>query len=157
MGLQDVRIDERTWQGASESRQMEWTTIIREMLQPGEAEFAQPVETLSLTLTQQSIEVRGGAGGEFTDITLPHDKLAPLITEYVDVVRQIAQVEVIAKLEALDMAKKATHDKAARLVKRLLRPIGPDHPTARRLFTLILALRVDTTRIIGVHGHRRIR
>jgi hypothetical protein len=62
----------------------------------------------------------------------------------------------VERLEALDMAKKATHDKLARVLKRELRPMGVDHDTARRLFTLLLSIRVDTTRIHGAHGHRRV-
>ena len=55
------------------------------------------------------------------------------------------------------MAKKVTHDKAGRALKRHLRDLRMDHPTARRLFTLLVSLRVDTTRLTGVYGHRRIR
>ena len=60
-------------------------------------------------------------------------------------------------MEALDMAKKVTHDRAGRVLKRELRQFGLDFETARRLFTLLLSLRVDTTRLTGIHGHRTIR
>jgi uncharacterized protein (UPF0262 family) len=60
-------------------------------------------------------------------------------------------------MEALDMAKKVTHDRAGRVLKRELRDFGFDLETSRRLFTLLLSLRVDTTRLVGIHGHRRIR
>jgi hypothetical protein len=55
------------------------------------------------------------------------------------------------------MAKKVTHDDAGRKLQRLCRPLGADHDTCRRLFSLLLALRVDTTRLTGIHGHRPIR
>ncbi|MBW2223750.1 MAG: UPF0262 family protein [Deltaproteobacteria bacterium] len=60
-------------------------------------------------------------------------------------------------MEALDMAKKVTHDRAGRVLKRELRDVGFDLETSRRLFTLLLSLRVDTTRLVGIHGHRTIR
>ena len=59
--------------------------------------------------------------------------------------------------KALDMAKKVTHDRVGRLLKRELRGLGFDLETSRRLFTLLLSLRVDTTKLPGVHGHRTIR
>jgi len=55
------------------------------------------------------------------------------------------------------MAKKVTHDRAGRVLKRELRDFGFDLETSRRLFTLLLSLRVDTTRLVGIYGHRRIR
>ncbi len=95
-----------------------------------------------------------------THVTLSHDILAPHIQEYVDIVRQLAKTDAtggLARLEALDMAKKVCHDRAGRTLKRRCRDLGLDHVSARRLYTLLVTLRVDTTRLIGVHGHRRIR
>ena len=129
--LEKVRIDERTWNEASDARRMEWDAVIREMLVPGEASMRADVHAL-----------------------------AELVHEYVDVVRELARADVqggLARLEALDMAKKVTHDKAGRLLQRRCVDLEIDHPTARRLFSLLFALRVDTTRLHGVHGHRRIR
>ncbi|MBW1831057.1 MAG: UPF0262 family protein, partial [Deltaproteobacteria bacterium] len=79
------------------------------------------------------------------------------ITEYIDIVRQIADADGVNQMEALDMAKKVTHDRAGRVLKRELRDVGFDLETSRRLFTLLLSLRVDTTRLVGIHGHRTIR
>ena len=95
-----------------------------------------------------------------SEVTLPHDILAPHIQEYVDIVRQLAKTDStggLARLEALDMAKKVCHDRAGRTILRRCRALGLDHPTARRFYTLLVTLRVDTTRLVGVHGHRRIR
>lgn len=55
------------------------------------------------------------------------------------------------RLEALDMAKKLAHDDAARTLRALCAPIQPDHPTSRRLFTLVFALLVDTTKLHAAH------
>lgn len=162
MALNEIRIDERTWSEGSEGRRLEWGAAIREMLDPGEMVVRDDAERLVITMTEQQMraELFGEDGTKLEEVVLAHDALTPLITEYVDTVREIARADAaggIQRLEALDMAKKVTHDKAGRFLERRFRPFGLDHPTARRLFTLLLGLRIDTTRLVGVHGHRRIR
>ena len=91
---------------------------------------------------------------------MPRAALTQHITEYVDIVRQIARVDEgrgSARVEALDMAKKLAHDSAARTLRRHLKAFETNHETCRRLWTLLLALRVDTTRLTGVRGHRPVR
>ncbi|MCB9618625.1 MAG: UPF0262 family protein [Sandaracinus sp.] len=160
--LEQVRIDERTWSEGSDARRMEWDAVIREMLVPGEASTRADLHALHVLVTQQGFTLDGldEAGAKLATIEIPHDALAELVHEYVDVVRELARADVqggLARLEALDMAKKVTHDKAGRLLQRRCVDLEIDHPTARRLFSLLFALRVDTTRLHGVHGHRRIR
>jgi uncharacterized protein (UPF0262 family) len=57
-----------------------------------------------------------------------------------------------ARLEALDMAKKLAHDKAAKALLGLSGTVIPDHPTARCVFTLLISLHFDTGRML--RGHR---
>ena len=159
MPLVEVRIDERTWEQSSEARRLEWQAAIDEMLQPGEVVIRGDASRLVVSLTQQHfhLQLQDSADRPVATVEITHDRLGDLITEYIDTVRQIANTQTVARLEALDMAKKATHDRAGRLVKRLCREFEIDHPTARRLFSLLLTLKVDTTRLVGVHAHRRIR
>lgn len=158
--LTALTIDPALRETASEARQLEWDGAIREMLAPGEAVVDDALHSLHVSMSEQGFQFRATDedGAVFAELTLGHDVLATSITEYVDCVRQIALAAGnLPRLEALDMAKKATHDNAGRKLQRKLRPLGMDHPTARRLFTLLLCLKVDTTRLMGVHGHRRIR
>jgi len=162
MPLREVNIDDRTWSEADENRRREWTQAIRELTTPGEAALRDDGETLTITQTQQQVELslHDGTGALLAEVVIPHDALSDLITEYVDTVREIARADAMGglkRLEALDMAKRVTHDDAGRFLERRLRPFAIDHPTGRRLFTLLLALKVDTTRLVGVHGHRRVR
>ena len=162
MPLREVNIDERTWSEASENRRREWTQAIRELTTPGEAVIRDDGEAITITQTQQGVELAllDGQGAPLAEVVIPHDALGDLITEYVDTVREIARADAMGglkRLEALDMAKRVTHDDAGRFLERRLRPFAIDHPTGRRLFTLLLALKVDTTRLVGVHGHRRVR
>ncbi len=151
-------IGERTWARGSDAQHVEWDANIREVLAKAESQ-AGDVATLHVSMTEQQflLDFHGDDGSELIAILIPHELLSEHITEYVDIVRQIANADGVNQMEALDMAKKVTHDRAGRLLKRELRDVGFDLETSRRLFTLLLSLRVDTTRLVGIHGHRTIR
>jgi len=157
MPLEGVVIDERTRSRGSEAQQVEWDANVRELISSAEA-LDEPF-TLQVSVTEQHflVEAKDSEGETVHAKALPHEALSEHITEYVDIVRQIADAEGVNQLEALDMAKKVTHDRAARVVRRQLRELGFDHESARKLFTLLLSLRVDTTKLVGIHGHRPIR
>ena len=91
-------------------------------------------------------------------VEIPPEAMRAHVAEYLGICRQIMALEQASsspRLEALDMAKKLAHDDAARALAGLLAGVAPDHPTSRRLFTLLLTLHVDTTRLHVVHLHRR--
>lgn len=161
MPLAEIRIDSQTWGSAAPERRLEWEANIHELLEAGELVVREGARSLSVTMTQQAffLELEGEGGARLATVSIPHDELAEVVHEYVDVVRQIASAEGSGgrtRFETLDMAKKVTHDRAGRILKRRCADFGMDLATARRLFTLLLSIRVDTTRIVGVHGHRRI-
>lgn len=158
MPLTAIVIDDRTLQRGSEAQHTEWEANVRELLAKAKGCFDQPA-SLHVSVTEQgfSLEFRTESGEPWGTAAIPHELLSDHITEYVDVVRQIARADGVNQMEALDMAKKVTHDRAGRLLKRELRQFGLDLEAARGLFTLLLSLRVDTTRLTGIHGHRTIR
>lgn len=158
MPLTAIVIDDRTLQRGSEAQRIEWEANVRELL----ANARQSLNSdaiLRLGVTEQGfvLEFETQGGTSLGKVAIPHELLSEHITEYVDIVRQIDRIAGVNQMEALDMAKKVTHDRAGRLLKRELRRFGLDLEAARRLFTLLLSLRVDTTRLTGVHGHRPIR
>ncbi len=158
MSFDAVVIDERTLSRGSKAQHIEWDANIRELL----AKIKDAVDydaTLHISLTEQHfvLEARSPKGDVLDSKTIPHELLSEHITEYVDILRQIASAEGVNQMEALDMAKKVTHDRAGRLLRRELRDFGFDHESMRKLFTLLLSLRVDTTRLVGIHTHRPIR
>lgn len=162
MALREVVIDERTLSEAGEPRRREWESTIRELLEPGQLVIRDDAHRLLVTLTEQGtlLDLRNADDETIARVSVPKDALADHITEYVDIVRQIAKEDApghLSRLEALDMAKKVTHDRAGRTLKRLCKEMGLDLATARRLFTLLLSLRVDTTKLVGIHGHRRVK
>lgn len=79
--------------------------------------------------------------------TVARTELAPVFDEYLDVVTQLGSggEDAYSRADALDMAKKATHDRGGRIVKRALRGFGGDLEIARRVFSLALALCHDTS------------
>jgi uncharacterized protein (UPF0262 family) len=158
MPLSAVVIDERTLQRGSEAQHVEWEAIVGELLSKAKSNL-EDVATVHVGVTEQQfmLDFRADDGRELGAIAIPHELLSEHITEYVDIVRQIAEAHGVNQMEALDMAKKVTHDRAGRVLKRALRDFGFDLETSRRLFTLLLSLRVDTTRLVGIHGHRTIR
>jgi len=158
MPLSAVVIDERTSERGSEAQHVEWDANIRELLSKAKTNIEE-VATLQVSVTEQqsTLGFRTDDGRDLGAVVIPHELLTELITEYIDIVRQIADADGVNQMEALDMAKKVTHDRAGRLLKRELRHFGLDLETSRRLFTVLLSLRVDTTRLVGIHGHRTIR
>jgi uncharacterized protein (UPF0262 family) len=158
MPLSSVVIDERTLQRGSEAQHVEWEANVRELLSKAHGSVGD-VGALRITMTEQRfvLDFLADDGRDLGTVALPHELLSEHITEYVDIVRQIARSDGLNQMEALDMAKKVTHDRAGRVLKRELRDLGFDLETCRRLFTLLLSLRVDTTRLVGIHGHRTIR
>lgn len=158
MPLRAIVIDDRTLERGSEAQRVEWEAHVRELL--GGIEDASDEGTaLHIDVTEQGfvLDFESDDGTPIETVTIPHDLLATHIAEYVDIVRQIARADGVNQMEALDMAKKVTHDRAGRVLKRELRQLGLDLGSARRLFTLLLSLRVDTTKLTGIHGHRTIR
>lgn len=157
MPLNAVVLDQRTLQRGSEAQHAEWETGIRELLSEAICNIDGPA-TLFIELTERQFVLRfEEEGRNLATIPLDHELLAVQITEYLDIVRQITDADSLNQMEALDMAKKVTHDRAGRVLKRQLRELGFDLGTSRRLFTLLLSLKVDTTRLPGIRGHRRTR
>jgi uncharacterized protein (UPF0262 family) len=158
MALNAVHIDERILQRGSDAQQIEWKAIVRELVSRAKSNIEEAA-SLHVSMTEQGfvMSFQSDEEQELGTIAIPHQLLSEHITEYIDIVRQIAEADGLNQMEALDMAKKVTHDRAGRVLKRELRDFGFDLETSRRLFTLLLSLRVDTSRIVGIHGHRTIR
>jgi uncharacterized protein (UPF0262 family) len=155
MPLEAVVLDDRTLQRGSESQRTEWETSIRELLSKARCNIDAPA-TLFIEWGEREFVLRFDTSEKtVATVVLDHELLSEQITEYLDIVRQITASDSLNQMEALDMAKKVTHDRAGRVLKRELREVGFDLETSRLLFTLLLSLKVDTTRLPGLRGHRR--
>lgn len=160
MPLLDIVIADPVWSTSPEGRRHEWRLAIQEILEEHRFDHAEP-ESLTIEAHPELLRTRWSVrGGAELLVEVSRRMMAHHLDEYTDICRRMGALDqgpASAQLEALDMAKRVAHDGAARTVQRLFKPLGPDHRTARRLFTLVLTLFVDTSRMTMLHAHRPYR
>jgi uncharacterized protein (UPF0262 family) len=154
--LTELLIDDATWSAGSTLRRREWRSAIDELLQEGRFQLPDGDARAIVTLapTQVLFEVRGLDGRVLSQQSLPLATLRPLMGEYMETIGEMSKLKLSAnspRLEALDIAKRLTHDEAGETVVTLLGPLKPDHSTGRRFFTLLVTLLHDTTKLGSAH------
>lgn len=158
MPLADIRIDESVWASATPERRREWRQALADLLAEHTVGESAPLNLLvRLSAGGTLLDATTADGRPFARIDLPMAKLQPHFDEYVDICRNMTRLgegSHSPRLEALDIAKRIAHDEAATTLSALCQPLKPDHATCRRLFTLLLTLHVDTTRLL-LPTHRR--
>lgn len=158
MPLEAVVLDERTLQRGSEAQRVEWDRNVRELLASSTCNIDEAARLcIGVTEKQFILTFETLDGEAIGTIAVEQESLSESVTDYLDIVRQITAADSFNQMEALDMAKKVTHDRVGRLLKRELRELGFDLETSRRLFTLLLSLKVDTTQLPGLRGHKGVR
>jgi uncharacterized protein (UPF0262 family) len=159
--LSELRIDEATWSAGSSARKNEWRLACGEVVQEGRFETADSAEAgrhlalLQVGRERATLEVRVENGPAIAH-ELPIRDLKPLMDEYMQICAEMSKLGVSAnspRLEALDIAKRITHDEAGELLRNQLRAYRPDHGTARRMFTLLVTLYHDTT-LLAAPAHK---
>lgn len=149
-----IFLDEARWAGVSEERQQEWRLAIRELLDDHLFRLDKSPLVMRVSWADDAVRLRWEALDEGTvaDISLDRALLDPRMREYVEICRQLSALDArkagLIELTALDQAKRDAHDLAARELVTALGPVGPTQDTARRIFTLLVVLLVDTTRMI---------
>jgi uncharacterized protein (UPF0262 family) len=160
--LIEIVVDDNTWAGGSEARRREWRLCIDEVLVDGafspSPSGAGPLRLL-LTVALEALvfDLRDAKGLPLARHALGREILRPSMREYLDICLEMGKQRLgdnSPRLEALDIAKRITHDEAGELVRSLLPSLGPDHATARRIFTLLVTLVFDTTRLSMSHMTR---
>ncbi|KQM17414.1 UPF0262 family protein [Novosphingobium sp. Leaf2] len=93
-----------------------------------------------------SMEVTGEDGAELETLVLGLAGFRRPIREYFAICESYYQAirkSTAQEIETIDMARRAIHNEAAELLlERLHGKVETDHPTARRLFTLICVLHI---------------
>jgi uncharacterized protein (UPF0262 family) len=151
--LSELRIDEQTWSAGTSERRREWRLAIAEVVEEGvfAVDGARGALRARVALEPPGVVWTVESGdGTVARGELSVDELRPHMTEYMQICEEMGKIGVGAnspKLEALDIAKRLTHDEAGETVRALLRVMQPDHPTARRIFTLLVTLFYDTTKL----------
>jgi hypothetical protein len=152
----ELRLDDATWGRGSAPRRLEWRLCLDELLLEGRFDWCAPDEPLVpprtglIVVGQEAvrIELKWPMGGPLPLGELAAKELHPLASEYMQICRDMSRLGVGSaspRLEALDIAKRITHDEAGEVIVRQLQLLKPDHGTARRLFTLLVTLLFDTT------------
>jgi uncharacterized protein (UPF0262 family) len=145
--LIELRLDEATWSAGSVARKSEWRVAIAEVVQEGRFEAeAEAAHQALLTIAGDHANLQWSGA----KVDLPIRDLKPLMQEYMQICGEMSKLGVGAnspRLEALDIAKRITHDEAAETIRAAMRGLRPDHPTARRLFTLLVTIFHDTTKL----------
>ena len=154
-----VRLDADLWANAPRERRVEWRAAVRDLLDGHRFDTPGPPFELAVSCADAAgrLEARDGEAVLFV-IAVPAERLRPHLDEYLEVCRKMAKLgggrPTAPRLEAFDIAKRIIHDEAAETLLEICRELRPDHATCRRLFTLLVTLHVDTTRLFVAH-HRR--
>jgi uncharacterized protein (UPF0262 family) len=160
MTIQELRLDEETWQRAHHMRRVEWRALVDDLV--SHAQLGPRFDGSYLLITPDPativIEFLDDEGAVRETLQIALALLEPHVKEYLAIIRRLdegAGHREASWVEAVDMAKKVVHDSAAKTLATAIPELSSDHETYRRLFTLLLALVIDTTKLAHAHGHRR--
>jgi uncharacterized protein (UPF0262 family) len=160
--LTELLIDDATWSAGSTARRHEWRLAINEILTEGRFQLPDELPSgraiVTVAPTRVVFDVQSDDGRLISQHELPLEALRPLIAEYMETIVEMSKLTTSAnspRLEALDIAKRITHDEAGETVVTLLGKLAPDHGTGRRFFTLLVTLLHDTTRLGAAHPRPR--
>lgn len=156
--LTDIRLDETTWTRGSRERRLEWRVALRELLEEHRFDAGMAAIVVLVTYRDGDVHLAGSSpeGEPLVSIDVPRPSMAGHLEEYLTICKEMSKLgnANAARYEALDIAKRLVHDDAADTLLGLCRVLRPDLSTCRRLFTLLVTLYVDTTRLAVPH-HRR--
>lgn len=154
MPTEEIRIDDALWGTANQARRREWQTLLADV----------PIAELWPDHTCRTVVVRcdettfGFAlymvDGTAERLELPRSEIEAVLTEYLGVISRLEDDGLTAtRAEALDMAKRVVHDDAARKLGASIPHIGAGLRPCRKLFSLLVSLAADTTKLSAAHRH----
>jgi len=99
---------------------------------------------LAIEENRLAMEIRAPADGSSETIVLALAPFGRIVKDYFLVCENYLEAvrgKSLAQVEAIDVGRRSLHDEgSALLIERLAGKVAIDHPTARRLFTLICVL-----------------
>jgi uncharacterized protein (UPF0262 family) len=160
--VRHVRIEDALWDGASRPRRDDWRVAIADLVDAGIGQDGDDVLHVGLAGREVVLATFDAAGAPTGVVEVSHERLRPHVEEYLAVIHRLQhheRGEASAQVHALDMAKKVVHDNAARTLATALSSsgFGGDHESYRRLFSLLLSVLVDVTKLPGARTHRHDR
>lgn len=155
MPIVEIRIDEDLWIDASELRRQEWRTLIADLLDEGPIAPRSSAHRMIISAHEHTIVLELIADEVIERIELDDALLGPHMEEYLAIIEKMIEDDVPApRLEALDMAKKVVHDRGGGAIAAAAPHLAAGLEPFRRLFSLVVALRGDTTTLPAAHRHR---
>ena len=155
----DFRLDEATWASGTEARKLDWKVVLGELVEHGE--FAETLAGSYLLATPSeghvTIEALDDDGSVVHEERVAWEPLNGAIAEYIAIIDQLdggGRHRESEWFATLDMGKKVVHDRAAATLMKNGIGASSEKATLRRLFSLLFALRVDTSRMRHANGHR---
>lgn len=149
-----IRIEERLWDEAGDLRRREWRALIADLAEADALFEGRDAALLVIDLDDAHLKLHFHAEIGIHRVELPRHELAHVIDEYRGVIDRLGdEGNTVARMEALDMAKKVVHDDGARRLGALIPDLSPELETRRRFFSLLVSLAVDTTKRPWAHRH----
>ncbi len=156
MPVVTIRIEEVLWESAGAVRRDDWRVSIHGLTEEaclGDEDdhllvVSHDGDSIALAMFDED-----GAPRALHEIELA--ELRGHLDEYLAIIARMHQSETSGALDALDMAKKVVHDAGARTLARALPEVARDHEGYRRLFSLVLSILIDVTKLPGAAAHRR--
>ncbi len=147
--LTAILLEDQAWVGVSEPRRQEWRLALRDVLETHVLRTERSPLILRLALTPAAVRFTFEVPGEgaVCEPELDRTALDPAVEAYAEICRDMGALtpETRGRLVELERRRKEIHDDGGLLVQRALDEVGPTHDTARRLFTLLVTLLVDTS------------
>ena len=154
-----VRIDDALWDSASRLRRDDWTISIADLVHQAclgdEDDHLLHIANARHAVLLSTFD-EGGAPRNVLEV--PHADIKHHVDEYLAIIKSMQASDTTVHSSAmysLDMAKKVVHDAGAKTLARGLPNLAQDLETYRRLFSLLLAIVVDVTKLPGAIAHRR--
>jgi uncharacterized protein (UPF0262 family) len=148
--LVDVQLDEKTFVRRRPEVEHERAVAIFDLLEDnhfGVEGFDGPFRlVLAIEDNRLALDVRDGANGALTRVTLPLSPFRTIVKDYFMICESyFSAIKTMSpsQIEAIDMGRRGLHNEGGDLLKeRLSGKVSVDHDTARRLFTLICVLHI---------------
>jgi hypothetical protein len=143
------------WDGASRLRRDDWRVSIAHLVdEPCLGDDDDHLMHLGADERAVTLATFDAEGAPRDVREIARDALEPHIHEYLTIIKRMHH-EASAHMHTLDMAKKVVHDAGAKTLARVLPDFARDHESYRRLFSLVLAIVVDVTKLPGATAHRK--
>jgi len=154
-----VRIQDDLWDAANRLRRDDWRISIADLVdEPSlgdEDDHILHIASAHHAVLLSVFDEQGAPRGVYE---VAHAHIKHHVDEYLAIIKRMQAGETSdysSKMHTLDMAKKVVHDAGAKTLARALPEFARDHEGYRRLFSLLLAVVVDVTKLPGAIAHRR--